>query len=91
MFGQVSHELEVNAPATRAWEIYGTLRLAEMVVEELPDIVQKIDVIEGDGGLGTVLRLSFKPGNEFPVPPTTVILILMKAHGLKLDLCFYIK
>jgi hypothetical protein len=60
MFGQLSHEVEVNVPASEAWELYGTLRLAKLVREEL-SVIEKM-VIEGDGGIGTVLDLTFVSG-----------------------------
>ncbi|KAG1354246.1 S-norcoclaurine synthase 2 [Cocos nucifera] len=56
------HELEVCLPAGEVWEVYGTLGLAQLVVELLPHVIQKIDVIEGDGGVGTILHLTFPPG-----------------------------
>ena len=59
MFGQLSHELEVNVPASEAWELYSTLRLAKLVEEEPASGIEKIDVIEGDGGTGTILKLTF--------------------------------
>ncbi|KAL4595733.1 hypothetical protein ACB092_12G112600 [Castanea dentata] len=31
MFGQLSHELEVNVPASEAWEIYGTLGISKLL------------------------------------------------------------
>lgn len=68
MFGQVTHELEVKAPASKVWEIYGTLRLGKIVEELLSDVVEKVDVIEGDGGLGTVLSLQFPAGNQLSFP-----------------------
>uniref|UniRef100_A0A2N9IZ34 Bet v I/Major latex protein domain-containing protein n=1 Tax=Fagus sylvatica TaxID=28930 RepID=A0A2N9IZ34_FAGSY len=60
MFGQLSHEVEVNVPASEAWELYGTLRLAKLVREEL-SVIEKM-VIEGDGGIGTILDLTFVSG-----------------------------
>ncbi|XP_059435320.1 norbelladine synthase-like [Corylus avellana] len=59
MVGQVSNEVEVNVAASEAWEIYGTLRLAKVVEEALSGLNQKVEVIEGDGGVGTVLKLTF--------------------------------
>ncbi|KAL0000631.1 hypothetical protein SO802_014412 [Lithocarpus litseifolius] len=59
MFGQLSHELEVNVPASEAWELYSTLQLAKLVEEEPPSGIEKVDVIEGDGGAGTILKLTF--------------------------------
>ncbi|XP_010908499.1 norbelladine synthase [Elaeis guineensis] len=62
MKGSLFHELEVGLPASEVWEVYGTLRLAQLVVELLPHVIQKVDVIEGDGGVGTVLKVTFAPG-----------------------------
>ncbi|ONK71966.1 uncharacterized protein A4U43_C04F14270 [Asparagus officinalis] len=62
MKGSLSHELEVALPAYEVWEVYSTLRLAELTVDLLPDVVSKFEVEEGDGGVGTVLRLTLGPG-----------------------------
>ncbi|KAA8540151.1 hypothetical protein F0562_026843 [Nyssa sinensis] len=62
MFGTVSEEMEINVGASEAWELYGSLQLAKLVGEELTQVVDKIEVIEGDGGVGTVLKLTFPPG-----------------------------
>nr|GLL42806.1 S-norcoclaurine synthase 1-like [Ipomoea trifida] len=59
VFGAVSDEMEVKAPAAEAWKVYSTLQLAKLVVEMRPDLVEKFEVIEGDGGVGTILKLSF--------------------------------
>ncbi|KAM4076822.1 hypothetical protein ACJW30_12G094000 [Castanea mollissima] len=48
MSRQLSHELEVNVPATK------------LLVEE-GSIVEKIEVIEGDGGIGTILKKTYAP------------------------------
>ncbi|KAF8412576.1 hypothetical protein HHK36_000545 [Tetracentron sinense] len=59
---QVSHEKEVGVPASVAWDLYGTLKLAKLVHEMLPNVIDKLEILEGDGGVGTVLKLSFPPG-----------------------------
>ncbi|KAK2977214.1 hypothetical protein RJ640_028419 [Escallonia rubra] len=63
MFGTISKEIEVNVPASKAWEVYGTLELAKVAAEGLPDALDKIEVLQGDGNAGTVLKLTFPPGN----------------------------
>lgn len=63
MFGQLSHELEINVPASEAWELYGTLRLAKLL-EEDGTLIQKFELTEGDGGIGTILKLTFPPGTS---------------------------
>ncbi|KAL8095556.1 norbelladine synthase-like [Apium graveolens] len=62
MFGTLSSELEVNAPASAVWEVYGSLQLAAVVEKGFVDVVEKIEVAEGDGSVGTVLNLVFQPG-----------------------------
>ncbi|KAK6926182.1 Bet v I/Major latex protein [Dillenia turbinata] len=61
MLGQLSSELKISAEASQVWEIISTLKLAKLVVEEIPDVVTKFDVVEGDGGVGTVLKLYLSP------------------------------
>ncbi|KAJ0970843.1 hypothetical protein J5N97_018802 [Dioscorea zingiberensis] len=62
MKGAVSHELEIGLPADEIWAVYRALRLGELAVELLPNVLEKIDIIEGDGEVGTVLRLHFPAG-----------------------------
>ncbi|KAF5450658.1 hypothetical protein F2P56_030989 [Juglans regia] len=58
MVGKLSHEIEVNVPASEAWELYGTLRLPKLIVEEaFPGIIENIEVIEGDGEAGTIIKI----------------------------------
>ena len=62
MFGQVSYDVEVDVSASNAWKLYGTLQLA-MVMEEGPSpLLENFELIEGDGGVGTVIKLIFAPG-----------------------------
>ncbi|KAF4393368.1 hypothetical protein CsatB_009967 [Cannabis sativa] len=60
--GQLCHELEIKAPASQVWELYGTLRVAKLIEEQLKSVIEKIDVVEGDGGIGTTLHIDFVPG-----------------------------
>ncbi|KAL2524347.1 Bet v 1 domain-containing protein [Abeliophyllum distichum] len=62
MFGTASDQIEVKVPASEAWKIYGTLQLAEIAQEALPQWFQKIEVVEGDGRAGTILDISFSSG-----------------------------
>ena len=61
MFGQLSHEQEVNVPASEVWEIYGTLGISKLLVED-GSAFEKIEVLEGDGGSGTILKKTFMLG-----------------------------
>lgn len=62
MFGTLSGEVEVNAPASAVWEVYGSLQLASVIEKGFADVIEKIEVVEGDGSVGTVLNLVFRPG-----------------------------
>ncbi|KAI7731427.1 hypothetical protein M8C21_007797 [Ambrosia artemisiifolia] len=62
MFGTLSEEAEVKVPASKAWALYGTLEIGKLVAGK---IFEAIDVVEGDGGLGTILKLTMKPGSGF--------------------------
>ncbi|XP_052170730.1 norbelladine synthase-like [Diospyros lotus] len=62
MHGSLSHEVEVNVPASQAWDAYKGLKIALLVGEQLNDALEKVEVLEGDGGPGTIIKLVFKPG-----------------------------
>ncbi|KAM6582967.1 hypothetical protein CsatB_009969 [Cannabis sativa] len=60
--GQLSHEMEIKAPASQVWEFYGTIRQLNLIAKQLPNVFEKIDILEGDGGVGTIVHLIFVPG-----------------------------
>ncbi|KAG7010986.1 S-norcoclaurine synthase 2, partial [Cucurbita argyrosperma subsp. argyrosperma] len=62
MLGKLSHESVIHAPATVAWQLYGGLELARLVENRFSNLIQKIEVVEGDGGEGTILNLIFPSG-----------------------------
>lgn len=43
-------------------EVYGTLRVGQLVPELLPHIFAKAELPNGDGGVGTIWQLTFAPG-----------------------------
>ncbi|CAH1452361.1 unnamed protein product [Lactuca virosa] len=61
MFGTLSEETEVKVPASKAWKLYGTLELAKVAAGK---ILEAIDVVEGDGGVGTILKVTVKRGSD---------------------------
>ncbi|CAI9103091.1 OLC1v1001525C1 [Oldenlandia corymbosa var. corymbosa] len=63
MKGSFSHDVKVKVPAAEAWKVYGTLRLSEVVRQRLPNVLSRLDVLEGDGGPGTKMHLVYPPGN----------------------------
>ncbi|XP_071710675.1 norbelladine synthase-like isoform X1 [Rutidosis leptorrhynchoides] len=62
MFGTLSQETEVNVPASKAWALYGSLELGKVVAGK---IFEAVDVVEGAGGTGTILKLTLHPGLGF--------------------------
>ena len=60
MKGSKVHEHEADVPASELWAIYGTLRATEL----LPQLLAKVDLVSGDGGVGTILQLTFPPGER---------------------------
>ncbi|XP_020085359.1 S-norcoclaurine synthase-like [Ananas comosus] len=67
MKGSVCHELDTDLPVDELWAVYGTLRLVQLAAELLPNIVQKVSTVHGDGEVGTVIQVNFVPG--IPGPP----------------------
>ncbi|KAL5568270.1 hypothetical protein UlMin_024845 [Ulmus minor] len=59
--GKLSHELEVNAPAGDVWAVFDGLKVAKLIEENLTQFIQKVDVLQGDGGVGTIVCLKFVP------------------------------
>ena len=62
MKGSLSHELETGHSAGDVWEVYGSLLLGQLIPQVLPDIFSNVEVVEGDGAVGTVLHLTYIPG-----------------------------
>ncbi|PWA39111.1 ABC transporter family protein [Artemisia annua] len=54
MFGSLSDEVEVKVAAEKAWQMYGTLELADIAAK---NILESLEVIEGDGGVGTFVKI----------------------------------
>ncbi|CDO99417.1 unnamed protein product [Coffea canephora] len=64
MFGRLCEEIEIKVAANEAWKIFGALELGHLAFQQLSDIIHKMEVLEGDGGAGTVIKLSL-PGNTY--------------------------
>lgn len=75
MVGSVSGEVEVNAPASMVWELYRSLELLTVTKKGLDKIVDKIEVLEGDGSVGTLLQFSFHPGTNFTISQSRTLLL----------------
>ncbi|KAK2991601.1 hypothetical protein RJ640_017653 [Escallonia rubra] len=60
--GPISTEMEVNVPASKAWKIYGTTDLMKIT---LPKYLKSVEVLEGDGGVGTICRTTPLEGPSY--------------------------
>ncbi|OVA01281.1 Bet v I domain [Macleaya cordata] len=56
------NELQVDASADDVWAIFGSPNLSKVFLELLPSMVESKCILEGDGGLGTVFRVVYRPG-----------------------------
>ncbi|KAJ6942952.1 S-norcoclaurine synthase 1-like [Populus alba x Populus x berolinensis] len=63
MKDELSEETLVQAPASAVWSAYRGLELGRLVDKLLGHVVGKVEVIEGDGGVGTIVKLTF-PGTS---------------------------
>ncbi|KAF6151697.1 hypothetical protein GIB67_001980 [Kingdonia uniflora] len=63
MRGYVSSELTVGAPAADVWAVYSSPELPKLIVR-LTDVFKKIDILEGDGHVGTVLHITLAGSDE---------------------------
>ncbi|GER50509.1 S-norcoclaurine synthase [Striga asiatica] len=60
--GSVSEQRELKVSASEAWKLFGGLEFADIVQQALSDLITKIVVLEGDGGVGTILQVFYAPG-----------------------------
>ncbi|KAI3937876.1 hypothetical protein MKW92_033773 [Papaver armeniacum] len=60
---ELINEFDVGASADDVWAVYSSPDLPRLIVELLPGVFEKIDVVEGNGGLGTVLHLVYPHGS----------------------------
>jgi hypothetical protein len=67
MKGSQSHEYETGVPAEKVWQIYGTLRLGQLLPQLLPPLFKSVELV-GDGSVGTILHAIFAPGSSFVLP-----------------------
>ncbi|KAL3756022.1 hypothetical protein ACJRO7_002973 [Eucalyptus globulus] len=65
MSGQVSYETEVKAGAAKVWEVYGTTKMALLAKEALPDTIIGLDILEGQGAVGTIIKITLAGGFSY--------------------------
>ncbi|KAK3009304.1 hypothetical protein RJ639_013434 [Escallonia herrerae] len=54
--------MKVHAPARKAWELYGTVDLTKITV---PKYLAAVDIVEGDGGEGSIAKLTPLSGEPY--------------------------
>ncbi|MCL7030457.1 hypothetical protein MKW94_013060 [Papaver nudicaule] len=60
---ELNNEIDVQLSAASIWKVYASKDLPKLIVKLLPEVFQQIDYIEGNGGVGTVIRVIFVPGS----------------------------
>ncbi|KAK8596097.1 hypothetical protein V6N13_000750 [Hibiscus sabdariffa] len=58
----LTNELEVHAPASQVWEAFRNLGILRISAQQ--NLIQSFQVLKGDGGVGTVVKIIFIPGNS---------------------------
>ncbi|OVA02900.1 Bet v I domain [Macleaya cordata] len=68
MRGKVTNEIDVvGASADEIWAVYSSPELPTKIVFEItPGVIKKLDLLEGDGGAGSVLDVEL--AEVFPEP-----------------------
>ncbi|XWS58722.1 hypothetical protein CRYUN_Cryun08bG0059000 [Craigia yunnanensis] len=64
MHGHLSQDTLVEVPAAVIWDVYRGLELGKLADELLPDVVGRVEVVHGDGGVGTIVKVTFPPGKH---------------------------
>ncbi|GAA0149598.1 hypothetical protein LIER_08735 [Lithospermum erythrorhizon] len=62
MYGTICASVKNDVSVKEAWEIYGTLRLGLEAPLLVPNWLQSSELIQGDGSVGTILKINFNPG-----------------------------
>lgn len=69
----LTNEVEVKVAASEVWQLYRGLGFSMLAAQHLKNVVQNLQVLKGDGRVGTVLRVTFVPGTvykKYPLKPT---------------------
>ncbi|KAF9605401.1 hypothetical protein IFM89_016978 [Coptis chinensis] len=91
MRGHVQSEYEAAASADEIWAVYSSPDLPRLIVELMPARYERIDVLKGDGTVGTVIRNFLNPGDmdfyfltfHLGIYHTTILM-----HNLFMQPCF---
>ncbi|KAD2393185.1 hypothetical protein E3N88_40162 [Mikania micrantha] len=61
MIRKVSKEVDVKASISKAWEVYGSPAKVGMIIQAEMGHLSSVVVLEGDGGVGTVVEVTPRP------------------------------
>ncbi|RZC92180.1 hypothetical protein C5167_000030 [Papaver somniferum] len=53
------NELEVAASANDVWALFASNDAPKLLVQLLPGVFERIEILEGDGGEGSILRIVY--------------------------------
>ncbi|KAI3853315.1 hypothetical protein MKX03_021869 [Papaver bracteatum] len=57
------NELEVAASANDVWALFASNDAPKLFVQLLPGVFERIEILEGDGGEGSILRIVYPAGS----------------------------
>ncbi|XVF65360.1 hypothetical protein PTKIN_Ptkin09bG0242100 [Pterospermum kingtungense] len=63
MHVHLSQDTLVGVPASIVWSLYRGLDVKRLVHKLLPDVIGSVEIIQGDGGVGTIVKITFPPGS----------------------------
>lgn len=61
--GSVSNEILSAVAPERLWKAIVKEDSTSLMPKLLPDLISSIVIVEGDGGVGTIRKSNFSPGN----------------------------
>ncbi|KAI3837787.1 hypothetical protein MKX03_017178 [Papaver bracteatum] len=67
MNSTLTSEFYVAAPAEDLWDVISAKDSYKTIQMLVPGMFEKLEILEGDGGTGTVLAVVFSPGTHFYV------------------------
>ncbi|KAL4353958.1 hypothetical protein GQ457_06G024210 [Hibiscus cannabinus] len=65
MKGHLSHDYLIEVPAAVVWDVYCGIELPKLAAQLLRDVLGSVEVVHGDGGVGTIVKLTHPPGNVY--------------------------
>lgn len=60
--GNLVSDMKVNLPADEVWDVYRSKDFGDLLLKLLPGYFKAIDVVTGDGGVGSIIKVTLQPG-----------------------------